>query len=567
MLVSLRIINYVLIDDGLIEFHPGLNVLTGETGAGKSIILDALSLLTGDRGSNLAVRDPSRDALVEAVFEPSEGSSAAASIRRMLEDYGIPREDDILLVKRVLSPNGRNRIFLNNTRCLLRQLREVGDCLVDIHGQNAHQSLTNRAAYPALLDAAGDTAELLGEYRKIYGEWRRAERALRSAEGDERERKRREDMLRRQYEEILAAELRAGEEAELDARLQVMRHSEKLALAGGDLLDRLNGEGGGHASLLDELDRLEARLHEMAEIDPALRPLLESWEPAVITLYETARELESYLGGLRFEPDELERMQQRRFLLRDLMSKYGSTIEEVLAYQQSIETELEALRESGEEGGKLAGRELELRGRLEERARALHGARERKAAELSGEIEGELGRLGMEDAQFRIEVELNSAGGEGLEFGPNGADRIEFLLSTIPGRPLRPLREVASGGEVSRIMLALKCAFGKADPVPSMIFDEVDAGVGGKTADAVAERLARLAADKQVICVTHLPQIASRADRNFRVEKRKTGDVLTSAVQALNGKEREAELARMIGGSNAAASKRFAKELLKSSGK
>jgi len=574
MLASLHVKNLILIEDCRIEFHPGLNVLTGETGAGKSILVGALSLLLGERGSADSAREPDKDVIVEAAFELDPGSSPARTIRTLLDESGIPWEDGNLIVTRVFSPSGRNRIFLNNTQCLLKLLKEVGLLLVDLHGQHEHQSLLQKSSYRPLLDRFGDCAGLLEGYRSAYQNWQDTRRKLKSLEETERERLRREDGLRFQVRDIDEANLREGEEEEIAARLQIIQHAEKLHEGCREMVRSLNEGGESSPALLDELDRLETILAGMERLDASLKPVLDTWQPAAIALRDAMRELERYQQSLEFDPGELDRLQERRFLIKNLKNRYGATIADILRFRDRSREELGRIERLDEERESLQKQEAQWRGEMVERGHALHARRLQTAASIAKRIGAELKPLGMDSALFDIRVDYHFAP-SGIDigesqpvlFGPEGADEVEFLLATIPDKPPRPLKEVASGGEISRVMLAIKCVFGKADSVPLMVFDEIDVGVGGRTADAVAERLATLSEEKQVLCITHLPQIASRAKRNFRIDKAERDGRFVSTVSTLEGREREEEIARMLGGEDSTASKRYARELLKNARK
>lgn len=569
MLVSLHVRNFVLIEDCRIEFHPGLNVLTGETGAGKSILAGALSLLVGERGSPESARNPDHDAVIEAEFALDPASPHTREIHALLEAAGIPWEDEVLLVKRILAPGGRSRIFINNTSCLVKNLKELGERLMDLHGQHEHQSLLHKSSYRPLLDRFGGYQNILDAYRAAYAEWQDIRRRLQILETNERERRRREDMLRYQVEEIEKAGLAEGEDEKIAERLQVIQHAGRLSEWCAEAVRWLTG-GDESPALLDTLDRVESLLVNLESMDRHAAPILEMWQPAAITLREAARELQTYALSLEFDPGELDELQQRHFQIKTLKNKYGATVREILQYGETCRAELVRMENLDEEREALQKQEDALRGEVARWGRELHAKRSQHAQTTALRIREELQSLGMEQAEFEIQTAYRFGPG-GLDigeaqpviFGPDGGDEVDFLISTIPGRPPRPLREVASGGEISRIMLAIKCVFGKADAVPFMLFDEIDVGVGGRTADAVGERLARLAREKQVLCITHLPQIASRAQRNLRVDKKEVNGRLLSTVEVLKGKAREAELARMLGGEDPAASKKFARELLK----
>ena len=562
MLLSLRISNFILIDECRIEWHPQFNALTGETGAGKSVVISALSLLLGERASSEAVRDAKQESVIEAEFELPPNHALTQSICGDLEQNGISVEENRLLISRRFSSNGRSRTFINNSSCLLKTLQEIGERLVDLHGQHEHQSLLRKSAYLPLLDQCGDLAQRVEAYQGAYNEWQEAQRALHELEANERERKQREDMLRYQRDEIDAADLQSGEDAEIDSRLNVIQFAEKLSERCQTLIQSLSEGDEGREPLLDQLS-------EMQTLDQQVKSISDVWQTAVISLREVSREIERYASGLEFDPNELDRLQERRYVIKELKGKYGDSIEEILAHRERIHNELDRIEHADEERERLTLDVSNTQKTVVALGTQLHKQRAKTAKAVTKSVQCELAALGMKNAEFQVNANyrFSSSGTDAGEkepvlFGPNGGDEIDFLITTIPGKPLRPLREVASGGEISRIMLALKCAFGEADPVPLMVFDEIDAGVGGETAEAVADRLSKLAQCKQIICITHLPQIASKAHSNLRVEKSESKGSLQSQVVALEGKAREKELARMLGAQDSAASQRYARELL-----
>ncbi len=570
MLQSLRITNFILIDDCRIEFDPGLNVLTGETGAGKSMIVDALSLLLGERSTSDSIRNSNHEATIEAVFELAPTHPSSQEIEILLDEFGLPIDENFLIVTRRISAEGRSRTFINQSQCLLKSLKEIGDRLVDLHGQHEHQSLLNKSSYRPLLDRFGNYEKTLHDYQNTYNEWKSTRENLVQLEENARERMRQLDMLKHQRNEIDEAVLQPGEDKQLDEKLNVLQHAERLSERCSEILFLLC-ESNEQTPVLDQLEHIESELGDMAAKDTSLDALLQSFQSATITLKEISRELQSYATRLEYDPDELERMQERRFHIQDLKKKYGGSIEEILSFRDSIHGQITRMENFEEEKDVLQKQEEMLRGKLIELGQSLHSKRETTAKQIAQQVTAELKHLHMEQAKFQIVVREREAqdgiavGSKHLQFGPNGYDDIEFLITTIPDKPPRPLREVASGGEISRIMLALKCALGTADPVPTMIFDEIDVGVGGKTADAVGERLAAITKQKQILCITHLPQIASRAHCNLRVEKQTKEGQLYTHVSVLGKKEREQELARMLGGEDSAASKKFAREMLKAS--
>ena len=570
MLRYLTIRNIVLIDRAEIEFSAGLNVITGETGAGKSIVLSALGLLLGDRANTDLIGSNGSEAVIEATFEFSSDSPAQELVDSVLNVAGLTREDELLLLRRTVSCDGRSRIFINNSPALVRILKDLGHILVDLHGQHEHQSLLRRATYRSVVNRFGVKPSLTSAYAEMYARWQDCRDRLAALQGDERERRRREDHLRFQIKELEAAHLVPNEEKEMDRELHILQYAEQLSERALQVYRALYEGEEESPALLDRLGQLHHVVHEMSLMDDNLKKMHEAWENPLAELEDMARELRSYVQQIEFDPNRLEELHNRKHLLQKLKAKYGDSVEEMLKYLESAGSELAQI-ENLDADIERAQKELE---EVEQRIGNLVGKllreRRRVGARLSKAIVKELAHLGMKGSRFNVAVEPHldpngvAAGSVGhVRLGPGGCDEIDFLLSTIPDRPLRPLREVASGGEVSRIMLALKYVLGKAHTVPTMIFDEIDLGIGGRTAETVAERLQNLSKEKQVICITHLPQIAARAPRNLRVTKSEARGVQKADVEHLVGKAREDELVRMLGGDET--SRRYARELLRGS--
>jgi len=557
----------VLIDRAEIEFSPGLNVLTGETGAGKSIVLAALGLLLGDRAAADLAGGEGGEATVEATFEYNNDTPEKDAIDSILDLAGINREEGTLLLSRTVSADERSRMFINNSPALVRVLKELGTVLVDLHGQHEHQSLLRRATYRAVVDRYGVKPELLSRYNDLYVRWQHCRDRLASLEGDERERRRREDILRYQIQELEAAKLQPSEEEDLDRELRIVQHAEKLSEQAHRVYRDLYEGDGDRPSVLDQLGHLHQVVQGMHLLDEGLKGVYESWIGPISELEELAREIRGYAHKIEFDPQRLEELNERKRLIQDLKAKYGNNVADLLQYLESAKTELGQIENRGEELTQLRKEQSEIENQIGQAMETLLKERRRIGEKLSNAIAGELSHLGMKGAQFAVSV-LPTNDPDGIpagEFGPvrpgaGGGDEIEFLLSTIPNRPLRPLRDVASGGEISRIMLALKYILGKAHLVPTMIFDEIDLGIGGKTADVIAQRLQDLSNEKQVICITHLPQIAARAETNLCVVKTATGKAARTRIEPLNGKEREDELVRMLGGEES--SRSYAREML-----
>ncbi len=558
----------MLIDQAEIEFSSGLNVMTGETGAGKSIVLAALGLLIGERASADLVGSNGTEAVIEGAFEFPKKSPAEDLVHAVLDLAGLPKEEGVLVVKRTVSTDGRSRIFVNNSSALVRVLKELGAILVDLHGQHEHQSLLRRTTYRALVDRYGVKDSLPSKYTDKYAAWQDLREQLAALEGDERERRRREDHLRYQINEIEAANLAPGEDEELNRELNILQHAEQLAERASRVYTTLyEGEENGPA-VLDQLNELHTVLEEMSRMDESLKKVHEAWVGPLTELEELSRELNSYAQGIEFEPGRLEELHNRKHLLQNLKSKYGGSVDEILAYLEEARAELAQIENRDEEIQQTQKELDRIENEIGNLAERLFDERKRAGAKLAKNIEKELAHLGMKGSRFEVSVEPQTdpegidAGKLGkVRLGPGGASEIEFLLSTIPDRPLRPLRDVASGGEISRIMLALKYVLGKSHIVPTMIFDEIDLGIGGKTGDIVAERLQDLSKEKQVICITHLPQIAARAERNLRVTKTETRGTQKTIVEYLSGKDREDEMVRMLGADEA--SRKYARELLR----
>jgi len=570
LLRYLNIQNIVLIDQAEIEFSSGLNVITGETGAGKSIVLAALGLLLGERASADLVGSKGSEAVIEGTFEFPKKSSAEELVRSVLDLAGLPKEEGVLVVKRTVSTDGRSRIFVNNSSALVRVLKDLGAILVDLHGQHEHQSLLRRATYRALVDRYGVKDSIPSDYAEMYAAWQNLRDRLASLEGDEREQRRREDHLRYQINEIETANLAPGEDEELDRELRILQHAEQLAERASRIYQTLYEGSEEGPSVLDQLGELHHVLEEMSRMDESLKKLHDAWIGPLTELEELSRELNSYAQGIEFEPGRLEELHQRKHLLQNLKSKYGGSVDEILKYLEEARTELAHIENRDEEIQRTRDELEHIEKKIGGLAERLVKERRRAGSKLAREIEKELSHLGMKGARFEVSVQPQ-ADPEGIEvgklgrlrLGPCGPDEIEFLLSTIPDRPLRPLREVASGGEVSRIMLALKYVLGKAHTVPTMIFDEIDLGIGGKTGDVIAQRLQDLSKEKQVVCITHLPQIAARAEHNLQVTKTETQGTQKTTVETLSKTEREDELVRMLGGDEA--SRKYARELLRGS--
>jgi DNA repair protein RecN (Recombination protein N) len=546
MLKEISIRNLAIIDQLRVEFGPGLNALTGETGAGKSIVVDALNLALGERASADLIRTGSGEAVVEASFElNSRGSAAVLSI---LSGQGIEaRQGEDLIVRRIISSAGKNRIYINGSLANLATLAALGTHLADIHGQHEHQSLLSVEKQSDMLDSFGGLAALRESVREQYERLRELRGRLAALEAGEREKAQREDLLRYQKNEIEAARLREGEDDELAREQKVLANAEKLAGLAGAADEALYSSEG---SVLAGLKRAVSALKDITAIDAKLAPVLELLESARAQIDEAAREVSSYAGDVEYDPGRIEEIGDRLDLIQKLKKKYGNTVAEIVAFGEKAAAELAAVERSGEDMERLKKETGALKKELTASAQGLTRRRRAAAAELEERVEAELGQLGMKKTKFvvRITQEPGDDTLDGLRVGTRGADRVEFLISPNPGEEPRPMAKIASGGELSRVMLALKTILAEGDSVPTLVFDEVDAGIGGAVAEEVGRKLRKIAGRRQVFCITHLAQIASMAANHYGVAKNVRKDRTSTEVRLLGPRERVDEIARMLGG-------------------
>ncbi|HEX2171627.1 MAG TPA: DNA repair protein RecN [Dehalococcoidia bacterium] len=561
MLLELTIRNYAIIDRLSIQFGPGLNVLTGETGAGKSIIVDALSTILGARTRAELVRPGTDQAIVEGVFELT-GSPAAAAIQALLEDQGLAAEDLVLVITREINSSGRSIARVNRRVVPQAVLQQLGNLLVDIHGQHENLSLLRTGEQLDLLDRAGGLLDRRAEVAQACGEWRATCQAITTLQEDEREVARQLDLLRFQIEEIEAAALTPDEEATLEAEARRLSNAEALGRLAETVYEALRGGGRGQAAG-DLIDEAVGALTHLQRLDPAVEPQLTELIDLAERVQDLARWVRGYRDELEADPIRLTQIEERRQLIQGLKRKYGGTIEEILAFAAQAAEELDRITHRDEELARLRERELEQRVALGRLAAALSQDRRGAADRLARAVERELADLNL--ARTRIHVDLQqTASAEGVPIDPaapdrryavdrTGVDRVEFQISTNPGQPLRSLARVASGGEMSRIMLALKTVLSRVDLVPTLVFDEVDTGVGGRSGLPLGRKLAGIGRDHQVLCITHLPQIACYAAQHLRITKVVRGGHTSTAVEPLEPEDRVQELAEMLGKATPAA--------------
>ena len=535
MLIELRIRNYAVIEDLAVTLEPGLNVLTGETGAGKSIIVGALSLLLGERASSDAVRPGAERATIEAVFDVA----ADAGVRAILEEQGIEAEDGLLILRREIATEGRNRAWVNGASATAGLVGRLGGRLVDLHGQHEHQTLLRADEQRAILDAFAGATALAAEVRNAYTEHARIERELEDFDRRRRDLEQRADFLRFQVGEIEAAEPRPGEEDELGAELRRLEHSEDLVRDAGSLHEALYAA---EESVSTRLAGLRRTLRRLLEIDASQADAQELLDTAFHSIEELGRRMGEYAAAVEHDPGRLDAIRGRLDTLFRLKSKYGGSIDDVIATHDAARDELDRLERASLDRRELERARDEAARTLEERAAELGTRRRDAAASLANGVAAMLPDLGLGGARFVVDVRPRDA------LAAHGAEDVEFLVTLNPGFDPRPLRRVASGGELSRVMLALKAVLADVDHVPSLVFDEIDVGVGGGIAHRLGETLRSVAARHQVFVITHLPQIASRADHHLRVEKEERKGIALTRVTPLAEEDRVRELVRMLGG-------------------
>jgi DNA repair protein RecN (Recombination protein N) len=560
LLQELHVRNLALIAELRLEFDSGFNVLTGETGAGKSIIIDALGLVLGGRFSVDMIRSDADSLFVEAVFCPEN----RVDLAEFLIETGIPAESDrTLIIQREINRNSRNRCRVNGHLVTTLVLQKLGEFLIDIHGQHQHQSLLLTQKQLELLDqyCGADCLTLRKQLQQVYRRWADQTAELARLRQDQAEVARKIDMLRFQTGEIHQAKLVIGEDEELQKERQILVSAEKLFVAAAEAYRALY-ENNCAPAVIELFGAAERVLNQVAGIDQRLEPLLERLRETVCQTEEIARELRDYQEQAQLDPGRLEALDDRLEEIAQLKRKYGATIAAILLFAQQSEEELNSLENREELAGRLENDLQETRLALGESAERLTAARQAGAGRLEQAIVDQLADLNMEKTQFQICLTqtIDDAGvpyrGGVYAVTASGADQGEFLIAPNPGETPKPLAKIASGGELSRIMLALKTILAELDQIPTMVFDEIDVGIGGRTAQVVAEKILMIGWARQVICVTHLPQIASMAKRHFYIEKQAVGERTIVKVRQLTMAERVEELARMLGGAQVTATTR-----------
>lgn len=552
MLQECSIRNLAVIESVHVQFSKGFHVLTGETGAGKSMIIDALSLIIGGRGSAELVRHGAEKAEIECVFELHDDHP----VWDVLRQFGYEASDDNqLLLRREITAQGKSSSRINGRLANLSLLKAIGEHLVNIHGQHEHQSLLRTERHLEWLDlyAGDDIQPLLGQYRQLYQQYEQVSRQLQELRKSGQETLQLLDLYKFQLQEIEEASLNLSEDELLEQEKRKLSNAEKLFESVSESYEKINQ----HA--LDLIGDAMKRMSEAAAYDPSrLQPIADQIQSAYYQLEDAAHELRGYRDEIEFNPERLQEIEMRLDLLNQLKRKYGQTIEEILTYAENIKKELDLLDNKEENIEALERQTEQLRAELTDRAKVLSSLRQEASKRLAEQIEAELADLEMKQARFQVQIDTDFN-----RLSINGCDKAEFLISANPGEPLRPLHKIASGGELSRIMLALKSIFARIDRIPVLVFDEVDTGVSGRAAQAIAEKLSNLARHCQVFSITHLPQVASMADIHFEIRKETKQNRTHTVVELLDGRNRVLELARMLGGAEVTeTTEHHAKEML-----
>jgi DNA repair protein RecN (Recombination protein N) len=566
MLKNLRIRNYALVEDLEVEFHPGLNVLTGATGAGKSIIVGAVNLVLGERASSDVVRTGFDNAIIEASFELESDQI----FKNLLTPLGINCPDNVLIIRREISGKGVSRCFLNDRQMTLGSLKSIGDRLADLHGQHEHQSLLNVGRHIEYLDDYGDLNDLLASASQNFYRLKEKQKELEELEKSKKQDQERKALYDFQIKEIEKADLSLGEEEKLIQDKKILENIEELYQLSSSIYQNLHeGEG----SIQERLAISSKEIKKGKELDSRLKEPAESLDSCLIQLQELSRFLEGYKDSLEFDPEKLEMIRERLNLINTLKKKYGNTIDEILTYAQKIKEDLNKIENKDQIINGLKEEIKRLSGAFKKDCLLLSQKRKTKAIVLAKKIQTTLSGLGMNKTKFNVKITsqedengLLEIDGKRYFADEKGMDQVEFFVSPNPGEELKPLAKIASGGEISRIMLALKSILAKADQVSTMIFDEIDVGIGGEVASAVGKSLKNLASSHQVIVITHLQQIASQADHHFKVFKESSKGRTVTQIKKLKEEERVKEIARMISGEKISElTLKQAKEMIKAS--
>ncbi len=551
MLNHLSIKNVAVIDELSVDLRGGMSVLTGETGAGKSIIIDSINMISGNRANKELVRYGADKAVVQAVFD------APKKVLDILHENDIDAEDGQVIITRHITNDGKSVARVNGMAVTLNILRDISDELINIHGQHDNQALLTPAKHTAFLDAYADNGKYIDAYKETLSEKKGIEKKIAALEMDEQEKMRRIDLLEYQVNEIKKASLEKGEEDALKEQREIYANAELITNSAAEAYSNIYG-GEEEQSAYDGISVAADALAKISGLNPQLKTIYETLQNVMYQIEDTAHELKEFGDGVEFDEQTLNDIEERLDLISRLKRKYGASIEEILDYLKKAEDELNDIRLSDERTNELKERLAVVTDELKKRGNVLSKRRKDAAAVLEKSIEDALHELNMEKARFHVNIE------SGADFYENGLDRTEFLISANPGEPLKPLVKIASGGELSRVMLAIKSILADTDGVDTLIFDEIDTGVSGQTAVSIARKLSAIGRSKQVICITHLPQLTAAADNHYLIQKDTDGDMASTTLTELDALGREKELARIIdGGEVSALALDHAKEMLK----
>ncbi len=543
MLRELHIKNIAVIEEAAIEFEGGFQTLTGETGAGKSILIDSINMALGGRGSKDLIRTGADFATVDLAFEIENPKTA-----EKLTELGIDCDDFTIVISRKLFPDGKSRSHINGRLTPLNVVREAGELLLTIHGQNDNQSILSPKSHLNLVDEYGNSAELLLEYKNQYRLLKDIKSAIDELDTDENEKERIVELLSFQVQEIDSAKLKPDEEESLEQRRTFLQNAERIMTSAGGAYYALHGGDESDNGAYDNVAKAVHNLELIKEYDPRLCGYYDTLSSVMADLEDVTHELRSYTDGIDYSQAELDEAESRLSLIYSLKRKYGNSIAEILEYADTSRNRLLAIEKGDEKRAELEAELSACQEVLTQIAEKLSNKRMSAALGLQERIMNELSDLDMQKMRFSVSVSPLTEADGSAKFTSNGCDNIEFLISANPGEALKPLAKIASGGEMSRIMLAIKSVLSDSDNVEALIFDEIDTGVSGRAAQKIAEKMGKLASKRQLLCITHLAQIAAMADCHYLIEKNTYDDTTKTTVRRCEGEERKGELARIIGG-------------------
>lgn len=561
MLLELSIENFAIIDKVRINFTEGLNVLTGETGAGKSIIIDAISLVLGGRADKEYVRNGCQKTTIEALFTTDKISE----IDEVLKEYGIENEsENFLIITREIFSSGRSTSRINGRAVTLSMLNSITNKLIDIHGQHDHQSLLKSDKHSDFIDSLGDEnlRRLKENIKTEFEKLQTIKARLKELVNDEMEKERKIDLLKFQIEEIDEAKLIEGEENELEKEYNILSNSENIMKVLSEVVTSLDSDYYNNSSVLDKLNYILVNLNKIAKHDNEILNFANIVESSIYQLEDLHREVRTYLERIEYNPQRIEYLSERIDLINKLKRKYGKTIKDILQYREEIEKELTELLNCEKEIDNLKKSIVEHEYKLNTYCQKLTKLRTSISQKFEEDIIRELKEVNMTNVKFKVSIEQLK------DFTKNGLDKIEFLVSTNPSEPLKSLSKIVSGGEMSRIMLAFKSILAEIDEIPTLIFDEIDTGISGRTAQIVGEKISKLSNNRQIICITHLPQIAALSDSHYLISKKIVDNKSVTEIYKLNYDERIEEMSRLLGGvALTETTKQHAKEMIEMSKK